>query len=179
MGENYFYSLKFGKLELKKYIENNSIRGYIADFYSIESFKYIKGFNKSESIENLKNSIELYRQNTSNKSKDEEVKILSVQQQDSIDTYGYLNYIEEIDADTNKTEKEYLELAKSKLQELNKVTKSLSFEVFADYNLQTGVYTRITSTPIQVDNRYVVIKSEHTISSNIETVKVDVEKFGN
>jgi hypothetical protein len=179
LGEDYFYSLKFGKLELLSYTENNSIRGYIADFYSIESFKYIKGFNKSESIENLKNSIELYRQNTSNKSKDEEVKILSVQQQDSMDAYGYLNYIEEIDADTNKTEKEYFELAKSKLQELNKVTKSLSFEVFADYNLQTGIYTNITSIPIQVDDTYVVTKSDHTISSNIESVKVDVEKYKN
>jgi hypothetical protein len=62
---------------------------------------------------------------------------------------------------------------------LNKVTKSLSFEVFADYNLQTGIYTKITSKPIQIDDRYVVTKSDHTISSNIESVKVDVEKYKN
>lgn len=168
----YHFNCKNGKINLVRYTINNNLQGYIANLYSIKSFENIKNFNRNISIENLKNSIELYTSKTLNK--DNIQRLYYKDDKDSIKKYGLLNTIEEIDADT---ELDFDNILTMKLDSLNKVTETLKFEVLGDYKLQTGVITTIKNEDININGSYKVTSSSHNIKGSIETVTVTVERF--
>lgn len=171
--DKFYFNCKNGKINLLKYVENEDLRGYIANLYSIKSFEYIKSFEKTSSIENLKNRVELYTSNTVNKDSIGK-KIYTKPNFDSIKKYGLLNHIEEIDA--NKKQ-DFKKLAENKLNELNKLQSEVSFNVVGDYKLQSGTITTIQNKKISIDGAYKIKSSCHTIKGTIENVEVSVEKY--
>ena len=92
----------------------------------------------------------------------------------NIDRYGYLNYIEETEIEKNKN---YTTLANSKLNELNRVSDELSLTMHGDYNLQKGVIGLIRVEQLDLNRRYIIKESEHTIAGPTEKVKISLNQF--
>ena len=156
--------------------ENNDLRGYIADLYSIKSFDFIKTCEKSSSIENLKNRVQIYTSNTANKDNAGKCKYTLPKEPDSesIKKYGLLNHIEEIDSSTKQN---YEKLAETKLEQLDVVKDEISFTVYGDNRLKTGVITHIENKTFKINTSYKITSTKHTINGTVETVDMTVEKF--
>lgn len=169
---SYYFNCKNGKINLLRYTGNNELRGYVANLYSVKSFDNIKKFKRELSIKDLKNSIELYTSNTPNK--DNSKRLYYKNNSESIEKYGLLNVVEEIDADTNL---DFEKILTEKLNKLNKVSESLEFEVLGDYKLQTGVYTIIKNDDININGTYKITSSKHRITGTVESVTVTVDKY--
>lgn len=174
--DNYYFDCKDRKVNLLECKENNDLRGYIADLYSIKSFDFIKTCEKSSSIESLKNRVQIYTSNTANKDNAGECKYTLPKKPDSesIKKYGLLNHIEEIDSSTKQN---YKELAETKLKQLDVVKDEISFSVYGDNRMKTGVITSIENETLKIKASYKITSSKHTIEGTVETVDITVEKF--
>lgn len=174
--DNYFFDCKNRKVNLLECKENNDLRGYIADLYSIKSFDFIKTCEKSSSIENLKNRVQIYTSNTANKDNAGKCKYTLPKEPDSesIKKYGLLNHIEEIDSSTKQN---YEKLAETKLEQLDVVKDEISFTVYGDNRLKTGVITHIENKTFKINTSYKITSTKHTINGTVETVDMTVEKF--
>ncbi len=170
--DKYYIDCSQMQVELKEYEVNNDLRGYIANLYSLRSLDYINSFSLTSSIEELKNRVEIY----TSTSKDNETgrKVYTKQNDKSIQRYGLLTHIEEIDL---KKDKDYRSIADKKLNELNVETESSEFTVNGDYNMHKGVITDITNSQIGIDGNYLIISSEHTVGGTKEKVRINVEKY--
>lgn len=171
--DKFYFNCKNGKINLLEFKENNNLRGYIANIYSIKSFDFVKSFEKTSSIEELKNRVELYTSNSANNDSTGK-KLYTLTDSESVKKYGLLNHIEEVDAEKKQ---DYQKLIKTKLAELNKVSEEISFDVISDNNLQAGVITTIQNDKINVNGTYKITSSKHSIKGTMENVSVSVEKY--
>lgn len=169
----YYFDCKDGKVNLLKYSQNEDLRGCIANLYSIKSFDYIKSFEKTNSIENIKTRVELYTSNSAN-SKSAPQKLYTLTEPDSIKKYGLLNHVEEVDSDKKQ---DFKTIIKNKLKELNKVEQEISFNVIGDNKLRVGTATTIRNEKININGVYKITSSRHSIKGTAENVEVLVEKY--
>lgn len=169
----YNFNCKDGKINLLKYKENNNLRGYIANLYSINSFDYIKSFEKTSSIENMKNRVELYTSNSANNNSTGK-RLYTLSNLEHIKKYGLLNHIEEVDADKKQ---DYKTIIKNKLAELDKISEEITFSVIGDNKLQAGTITTILNDKININGAYKITSSKHSIIGTIENVEVSVQKY--
>lgn len=93
--------------------------------------------------------------------------------QDSVDRYGYLNYIEETEIEKNKN---YTTLANSKLNELNRISDELSLTMHGDYNLQKGVVALIQNNELEINSNYRIDSTNHRISGVTEKVTINISQ---
>ena len=93
---------------------------------------------------------------------------------ENMQKYGILNHIEEVEA---KTDGEYIKIANKRLEELNKVTDSLSLTLLGDYQMHRGVVIPLKREDLNLNDRYLIKSSNHTISDSKETVNITIEKF--
>ena len=169
----YYYDCMNGSLNLYKYSINNNLRGYVANIYSLKSVDTISSFEKSSSIEELKNQIEVISSVTKNKQTSTTTKFI-IKDEESIKRYGILQDIIEVDAD-EKTN--YRKAAEEALNEKNKVCEETSLTSLGDYNLKKGVIIPIENEIIELSGNYLVTSSRHNIHGKKEEVQFNIKKY--
>lgn len=78
--------------------------------------------------------------------------------------------------DANSDE-EYIKIANSKLEELNKITDTVSLTLLADYQMHRGVIIPLKRDDLELNDRYLIKTSDHIISDSKETVTIKIEKY--
>jgi len=169
--DEFFVDCRNGRVNLFQCERNNDIRGYIADSYSINSFNNIMGVNNTQSINDLKNSVELWSSNPMDKTP-----VIFRQNQQSIERYGTLNQIETVNEKQIVNISEYIE---NRLNTLNQITETFSLTVYSDFHLRKGVIFQLNNERVNMEGSFVVVSSEHQIQGTEERVKVSLNRFRN
>ena len=168
----YFFDCKDGKISLKPYEESEDMRGVISLMGQIDTFEYIKDFNISKSIVDLKNYVEIFTDNSVNNKNTDKPDGLA-KDDTSINTYGLLRYAQDLDKDTTQNPQT---VANTVLKELNKVDNIITMTVFGNYKLHKGLVTTIESDKIGLNGQYKLLSSRHSIHAIDEEVRIKVEK---
>lgn len=135
-------------------------------------FRYKQSGNEnvSESIVDMKNRIIV----ASNKQ--EKTKIHSVSEdKKSIEKYGCLQDIISVDPEKKKTN--VRNIAKNKLKELNKVTKTVSLVGFGDDNFRAGRVLTLSNPKFFLEGEYLIKSCVHTWKKGEHITTLEVEKF--
>lgn len=167
----FYFDCRNGSVNLFPYQRNDNLRGYIANSYSINSFGNIMGLNNSQTIDNLKNRIELWSSEPTDESP-----ILIAPDQTSIERFGLLNQVETVNPNLVNNIEEYIV---NRLNSLNQVTESFSLTVYSDFHLHKGVFFQIDNERIDMNGLFLVTSSEHIINGTEELVNVTLERFRN
>ena len=162
---NIYFDCKNGKLNLYGYTENENLKGYVANIYSLKSTNIIHDFNITSSIEDMKNRIKIENSKLT--------KEYVTAPNDNITKFGVLQ--ETIEA--TEKDKNYQELANKKLDALNRVKNTLSLTVLGDYNMKMGVIIPIKKDKIELNNQYLIKTSNHSIAGTKENVVINLEKY--
>lgn len=182
----YYFDCKTGKLIFDRYKDTSEeLKGYIANVSTLKSFDYIQDFNISSSIEEMKNSVQIYvndtdnntSKNTNKKGDKEETlpdKVYELKSNENIEKYGLLNHIEETDKEKNTAV--YKQKARDLLLSLNKETENITIKVLGDYKLQKGLLVPLEVTKLNLKAYYAINNSEHTIEGTTERVRLEIEK---
>lgn len=173
LNTQYFYDCKNGKLNLYKYLINDSLKGYVANIYKLNSFDTINSFNITSSMEEMKNKILVISSVTKNKQTTVNERYTTPNNENT-GKYGILQEIVEVDADKQVN---YKQVAEDTLKERNKITETLSLSVLGDYNVAKGTITPIKNEKLGIDDFYVILNSSHSISGIKETVSINIEKL--
>jgi len=169
--DEFYVDCRNWRVNLLQCSRNNDIRGYIADSYSINSFNNIMGVNNTQSINDLKNSVELWSSNPMDKTP-----VIFRQNQQSIERYGTLNQIETVNEKQIVNISEYIE---NRLNTLNQITETFSLTVYSDFHLRKGVIFQLNNERVNMEGSFVVVSSEHQIQGTEERVKVSLNRFRN
>lgn len=169
----YFYDCKNGKLNLYKYSLNDSLKGYIANIYKLNSFDTINSFTITSSMEEMKNKVLVISSVTKNKQTNINERYLTPDNKNT-EKYGMLQEIVEVDADKKIN---YKQVAEDTLEEKNKITETLTLTVLGDYNMAKGIITPIKNEKLNIDDYFVIKNSSHTIVGKKETVSIGIEKL--
>lgn len=174
LSEDFYFDCKNGKVNLYPFEYYEKISGYIANIYAVDSFRYILNYEKTNSIEDLKNKVEVWQAvQDADKLGDNYDKDRYTDKK-SIEKYGLLIHTEEIkDSERSKID----DIANKKLDELNIVKTEMSFNVIADYNLKIGVVVKIDNDNLKIHGRYKVISTKHSIKETTENVHVNVIEY--
>lgn len=170
---HYYFDCKNGELNLYEYKMNDSLKGYVANIYKLNSFDTINSFNITSSMEEMKNKILVISSVTKNKQTTVNERYTTPNNENT-EKFGILQDIVEVDADKQVN---YKQVAEDTLKEKNKITETLSLTVIGDYNMRKGTVTSIKNEKLGIDDYYVILNSSHSISGTKETVSVCVEKY--
>lgn len=171
----YFFDCKNWKVNIKQYKSSDELKGAISLLGRIDTFKFIKGFNISHSMEDMKNYVEIFSDDSVNK-KNTDKPDASYGKKEFIEKYGLLRYTEDLDKNSEKTPKQVLE---TRLDELCKVGNKIQLTVWGDYKLQKGIITTINEEKIGLKETYKVLSSKHSINEISEEVIIEIEKQKN
>lgn len=123
--------------------------------------------SRSFSIEDMKNSILIIsgEENsvyTAGKAQDTE----------SISKYGLLQEIENVDDDNlNKAQN----IAENRLQELNKISETVSIQLLGDFNVRSGRVIAIKEDYTGLNGNYFIKSCSHSVSSEVHTMDLELE----
>lgn len=175
LDKKYYYDCMNGYVNLNHYVENDNLRGVIANLHTIKSTNTISSFNISSSMENMKTRVQIFKKLDDKNVKPPRCYTTPYEEnKTNIDKYGILNHIEEVEATTDE---EYIKIANRKLEELNKVADTLSLSLLGDYQMHRGIIIPLKRENLGLDNKYLIKSSNHTISDSKETVNITIEKF--
>lgn len=172
LSTDYYFDCKNGKLNLYNYILNDSLKGYVANIYKLNSFDTINSFNITSSIEEMKNKILVIPSVTKNKQTNINQQYLTPDNENT-EKYGMLQEIIEVDADKKINCKQ---VAEDTLKEKNKITDTLTLTALGDYNMAKGTITQIKNDKLGINDYYLIKSSSHSIVGKKETVSICVEK---
>ena len=170
--DNYFFDCKNGKINLLPFRESDNFRGVVSLIGHIDSFEYIKDFNITNSIDDLKNHVEVFTDNSVNKKNTDKPDGLA-EDEASISRYGLLRHTEDMDKDSKQRPQI---VAETVLKRLNKETDTISMSVLGDYRLQKGIITSVSADKIGLEGQYRILSSRHKINAMSEEVYLKVEK---
>lgn len=167
----FYFDCRNGSVNLLPYQPNDNLRGYIANSYSINSLGNIMGLKNIQSIDSLKNRLELW----STETMDEEP-ILTAPDLTSIQRFGLLNQVEEVNPNQINNIEEYIV---NRLNTLNQIAETFSLTVYADFHLHKGVFFQIDNERVDMNGSFLVTSSEHKITGTEELVTVTLNRFQN
>lgn len=170
LDDEFYFDCRNGSVNLFLYQRNDNLRGYIANSYSINSFGNIMGLNNSQTIDNLKNRIELWSSEPTDR------QLIFRQDPSSIERFGLLNQVETVNPNLVNNIEEYIT---NRLNSLNQVTESFSLTVYSDFHLHKGVFFQIDNERINMNGLFLVTSSEHIITGTEELVNVTLTRFRN
>lgn len=126
-------------------------------------------FSKSYSIADLKNKVTIIAKN------EKETRTLAIKEDNkNISKYGLLHHIENID---DKDINQATNIATNKLKELNIIKETLSLELLGDANIRAGRVLYINNKEININGKFNIISSNHTIENSIHKTTVELEKL--
>ncbi len=167
----YYFDCRDGQLNLFEQVMNNNLKGEIANLYEVDSFDTISSFEIGQSIEEMKNKVEVQSPGTK-----ERIGAVKYEKSDidNVNKYGLLQTVIEVDATKVPN---YKEVAKNKLKELCEVKETASLDVWGNYLLHKGVCTPLKIEILNLDGVYEVQSSTHEIAGTVEKVKITLEKI--
>ena len=170
---NLYFDCKNGFINLSGYSENDNLKGYIANLYTLKSTDTIHSFNITSSIEEMKNRVLVITSESENGNITKVNKEYTASDDKSIQQYGLLQEIIE----PQKEEKNYKQLAENKLKELDNIKNEISLTVLADYKAQKGVIIPIKNDYLNLNDKYLIKSSRHSIEGAKEIVTINVKKY--
>lgn len=156
-GNKYRLEINGGKLDLQKY-KNIGVKS---------AYDFIGMTNKLESIVNMKNKILV----TSN-NQDETNILSSAVDEKSIKKYGMLQDILQVDPkDISKVRN----IAKKKLEELNKIFTTSSIEVIGNDFLRSGRVFKVINKEFGLNGQYLIKNCTHSFPKGNHTARLELE----
>lgn len=129
--------------------------------------KTIANAKKTESIENMRNSITLYSEDNKNIKRQ-----YTVSDKESISRYGLLSDTESVsDNEVSKINN----IAGQKLKELNKIEKTLNLDVIGNFELLAGRIMEFKIKELNVSGTYIIKSASHKITSVLHTASLELE----
>lgn len=169
-GQKFRMEMREGKLFIENY----------KDLIIVPSFKpaiNVAGFNpllaigdinKKENIIEMKNKIVIYSGN------EKKVKVVAIAKDDkSISKYGLLADTESVD---QKELSQAKNIAKNKLNKLNKVGQNITLELLGDDNVRAGRIIEIDEKDYNLQGYYLVKNSDHVYENNNRKMKLTIEE---
>lgn len=166
-GKKYRLEMKAGKLFIIEYIELDiNPVFFMPDGSSFNVLDAMGEISKSESLQDMKNSIVI----TSDNEKESNI-ISSVKDNSNIEKYGLLQDVMTVD---KKNESQAKNIAKNKLKELNKVNKDTTISLLGNDSLRAGRILTINNDTYKLNGRYLIKSSSHSVNNNIHKCSVVV-----
>lgn len=126
-------------------------------------------FSKGYSIADLKNKVTIISNN------EKQTRIISTKEdRKNISKFGLLHHIETID---EKDLNQATNIAKNKLNELNKIKETISLELLGDKTIKAGRVLNINNKEINISGTFSIISSNHTIENGIHKTNVELERL--
>lgn len=129
--------------------------------------KIIANAKKTESIENMKNSITIYSEDNKRIKKQ-----YTVSDKGSISRYGLLSDTESV---SDKEVAKIKNIADSKFKELNKIEKTLSLDVIGSFDLLAGRVMEFNIKDLNIKGVYMIKSASHKITNVLHTVSLELE----
>lgn len=165
----YYMTCSGGKFNINKYQVINDLNAYMSTL-SILSNDTMKSPNISVSMENLRNQIVVV-----DSASDKIAKKLVVNNSNSIQKYGLLQHVEEIDKDSKNN---FRTVANNKLNELNRLTTTISInEILGNHRMRKGVIIPINNDAYDFNGYFLIKSSRHVNSKTKEVVSLNLEKY--
>ncbi|WP_456300776.1 XkdQ/YqbQ family protein [[Clostridium] colinum] len=128
-----------------------------------------QNFSKGYSIANLKNKVTIITQN------EKEARVIATKEDNkNIEKYGLLHHIESVD---QKDKNQATNIANNRLKELNKIKETLSLELLGDITIKAGRVLNINNKEININGKFNIISSNHTIESGIHKTNIELERL--
>lgn len=169
-GANDLYiDCKRGMLNILKYQLEPNLSSLIANHIQVNSHDSIADVRTTKSILELKNRV-IYSNNDA-----KSVYQVKEENVNSIATYGLLTTIETIDTNKNNNLKQ---LAKTKLNELDKITETYSIDkILGDYRIGKGKLIPLNIPIYNLVGNYLIKSATHNIDSKKELINVDIDLY--
>lgn len=169
LGTKYRLEMREGKLYIQKYIDI-TIKPTYQPYENAKTFEVVKAIGdigKSESIQELRNSILVYSDNE----KPKKIREPS-QDTESIKKYGLLQEILIVD---KKNQSQASTIAKNKLKELNKISTDISITCLGNDLLRAGRIIEITDNSFNLKGKFLIKSSSHTYNNSIHKASLTLE----
>ena len=167
--DDYYVDCKSGNFAIRKYEYKPQLGSVIANNILVDSFQTVNNVNVKHSIQELKNRV-IYTDNNQ-----KSTMRITRQDNQSIATYGLLTDVEKVD-----TKKENnlvnVNLAQTKLKELNKIKDTISLSMLGNSEMKKGIVIPLDIAEYQLSGKYLITSASHNINCTDECVNIAVEK---
>jgi hypothetical protein len=169
-GSKYVFSCQNGKLEIVDTKTECEAEIELANGVSINIADSLSNIDYEESIQDLKNSIQLVDSNEKSK-----FVVASAKDDKSISEFGLLNQVETIDKD-DKTSKNVI--ASNLLKDLNKIKRTLTVDLLGVDDFKKGSILSLEYPEYEVSGKFYAKTTNHSVKNRIhycsaEMVKID------
>lgn len=173
LGYKFRKEMRAGKFYIDKYTDL-VVKGLFKPASNIQAFdvtKAIEKVNRKRNISDMKNSILIV-------SGDEKSARIEAKAEDSssIAKYGLMQDVESVDS---KDIAQARNIAKNKLEELNKISEDTSIEVLGSDEVRAGRILEITEPVTGLSGRYLVKDCTHTYKDMVHKMSMNIEKVSN
>ena len=169
LGTKYRLEVRDNKLYIQRY-EDLVLTAFYKPAYSVRGFDptlFVGGFSSSYSIEEMSNRVIV----TSSNEKHAQT-VASVEDGGAISTYGLLTKVEKVDG---KNRSQAMQIAKTKLKELNKITRSFSVTLYGDDKIRSGRMLVFNQPEINLVGTFLVKSCTHTYTGKAQFMELDLE----
>lgn len=170
-GKKYFYEMdgttlnirEFGFETISPMYQQNS---NVMPFRCVDAIGEI---NKKETIQDLKNSIIV----TSNDEKDSRVKAKK-EDSNNINKFGLIQEVMQVDSkDISKASN----IAKNKLNELNKIKEEISISILGNDSIRCGRLIDLNVEEFDIKGKFLIKTTQHSYQSNIHKCSLTLERW--
>lgn len=169
LGTKYRLEVNDNKLFIQKY-EELVISAFYKPARNVRGFNpvdFIGGFSSSYSIEEMSNRVIVVSSNEKNAQI-----YATAEDSDNISTYGLLTKVEKLD---DKNNSQAMNIAKTKLKELNKVTKRFKVTLFGDDRVRSGRMLVFNQPEINLVGAFLVKNCTHKYTGKAQTMELELE----
>lgn len=168
-GNKYRLEMKSGKLFVIEYIELEINPLFnLPDGSSLNILNAMGDISKSESLQDMKNSIVV----TSDNEKKAD-KLAEKKSDENIEKYGLLQEVISVN-DKNKAQAN--NIAKNKLKELNKIGRDITIPLLGNDSLRAGRILTINNDLYKLSGKYLIKSSSHTVNNSIHKCSVVIRE---
>lgn len=168
-GTKYRLEVRGNKLYIQRY-EDLVLEAYYKPARNVGGFNpadHVGGFSSSYSIENMSNKVIV----TSGGEKYAQV-VAEAEDAGSMKVYGTLSKVEKVDG---KTMSQAGQIAKTKLKELNKVTRSFSVTLYGDDAVRSGRMLVFDQAEINLKGAFLVKSCSHKYTGTAHYMDLELE----
>lgn len=169
LGTKYRLEVRDNKLYIQRY-EDLVLTAYYKPAYSVGGFnpaQFVGGFSSSYSIEEMSNKVII----TCGNEKYAQV-VATVEDTDSMRVYGTLTKVEKVEA---KNRSQAMQIARNKLNELNKVTRSFPITLYGDDRIRSGRMLVFNQPEINLVGTFLVKSCTHTYTGKAQFMELELE----
>jgi len=168
-GIKYRLEMRNGKLYIIKYYEItiNPVFQQSEKLNGINSLSALGDISKEENIQEMRNSILV----ASDDEKSSKI-IATVKDQSSIETYGLLQDVINVD---KKNESQAKQIANNKLKELNRISEDINIEVLGNDAFRAGRIIVINNPAYKLSGKYLIQSVTHNYTNSIHRCSLTVK----